>query len=80
MAKENRDYPLSETPKPKIYIGAGGMGSNKKYSIGASVNVPIYKGFSVGIDKYVNKDEYGKNTGTSYNATLRVPIGKRKKS
>ena len=79
MAKENRDYPLSETPKPKVYLGIGGGGNDKKYSVGASLNVPVYKGFSVGVDKYTNKDEYGKNSGTSYNATLKIPLGKKKK-
>lgn len=80
MAKENRDYPLSPTPKPKVYFGAGGIGSDKEYRIGASLNVPIYKGLSVGVDKYVNKDQYGKYGGTQYNATLQIPLGKRKKS
>jgi hypothetical protein len=80
MAKKNRDYPLSETPKPKIDFGIGGIGSNKKYEIGASVNIPIYKGLSIGANKFMGKDEYGKFKNTSYNATLRIPIGKKKKS
>ena len=77
MSSENRDYPLSETPKPRVYVG--GIGSDKKYNVGVSLDVPVYKGFSIGIDKYTNKDEYGKNSGTSYNATLKIPLGSRKK-
>jgi hypothetical protein len=80
MAKDKRDYPLSETPKPKVYIGAGGGGSDKEYNLGASVTVPIYKGFSVGVNKYAGKSEYGKYSGQNYNATVRIPLGKRKKN
>lgn len=79
MAKENRDYPLSATPKPKINFGAGGIGSKDKYEVGAAINIPIYKGFSVGANKYVGKNEYGKYSGQNYNATLAIPLGKKKK-
>jgi hypothetical protein len=75
----NRDYPLSPTPKPKIDVYLEGLGSNKNYNVNASVNVPIYKGLSVGVSKNLSKDDYGKYSGTSYNASLKIPIRRRKK-
>lgn len=79
MAKsKNRDYPLSETPKPNVEVY--GRGSNKNYQMGVSVDVPIYKGLSVGANKFYGKDDYGnKFKNTSYNATIRIPLRKNKK-
>jgi hypothetical protein len=77
MAKENRDYPLSATPK--IDFSIGGRGNDKKYVVGGSVNVPLYKGLSVGADKYVGNNGYNKYSGHSYNATLKIPLGKKNK-
>lgn len=75
MAKKSRDYPLSESPS----ISMGGAGSKNRYGVGASVNVPVSKKLSVGTDAYLGRDEYGKSNTVSYNATLTLPIGRKRK-
>lgn len=73
-----RDYPLSETPEPKFNFSLQGGGDRKNYNVNASANIPIYKGFSVGVNKSFNKNEEGSGSRTSYSASLNVPLKKRK--
>lgn len=74
----NRDYPLAATPEPKVYLSAEGIGSNKNYNVNASLQVPVYKGVRVGVERSFSKDQYGTHS-SDYRATLRVPLGKNKK-
>lgn len=73
-----RDYPLSETPQPKVNFSINGGGDTKNYNVNASASVPVYKGLSVGVGKSFNKNEGNYSSGTSYSASLKVPIRKKK--
>lgn len=78
--KVNRDYPLSSTPEPKVNFYAGGRGSDKEYQAGVGAQAKIYKGLSVGVDKFYGKNDYGKGSNTSYNVSLTIPLGRRNKN
>jgi hypothetical protein len=72
-----RDYPLSVTPEPKVNLSLNGGGNSKSYNVNASASVPVYKGLSVGVTKSFNKNENDVSSGTSYTASLRVPLRKK---
>ncbi len=91
--KKNRDYPLSPTPpiNPSVYKGVDkerrskvqgyveASGGNKSASGAAGVNYNINKNLSVNANAFGGKDEFGKFAQYEVGATVKLPIGRKRK-
>lgn len=62
---------------PKFDVGAS---ANKRgYSLNAGVSLPISKNLSVGVSGFKGKEDGQKFSGKQLNATVTIPLNKKKK-
>jgi len=84
MPEENLKNKINASPKgdqPKIgtKFDIGASANKKGYALNAGVSFPISKNLSVGVSGFKGKQEGEKFGGKQFNATLTIPLNKKKK-
>jgi autotransporter translocation and assembly factor TamB len=71
-------YKGDDEKEPKVDAELEGSGDNENYRVRGSINVPVYKGLSVGATKMMGKEEGESYGGSTFNVGFRKTFGSKK--
>jgi opacity protein-like surface antigen len=71
--------PKGDQPKIGTKFNIGASANKKGYALNAGVSFPVTKNLSVGVSGFKGNQDGEKFGGKQFNATLTIPLNKKKK-